>query len=205
MRQNVSCGIENFISKVISSRQANSTFVPLLPRKVLLTTNNLANDFLLHVRGHYVPVEMGLLEIRALTVFAVEVFRSAVRTFYVRFEINRRVVALVADFTKELWRFVVNQMLLHALRRFESLPTHRTSRLLSWVEWDVERLPVSLKLVGVGEVPMTIGALVLAQSKMTVEMPLQGFVAFEGSRAALNNAHKIAHLLVDEPMRSQSS
>lgn len=151
------------------------------------------------------PVEMGFLEIRALAVSAIEVFRSTVRTSHVRFEINRRVVSLVADFANEFWWFMVNQMLLHVLRRFENLPADRTSRLLSWVEWDVERLPVSLKLVGVGEVSMAISALVLAQSKMTVDMPLQRFVAFECGSAAFNVAQIVSHLLVDEPMRSQSS
>lgn len=79
------------------------TFVSLLSWKMMFTALDLAVNFLFHVRGQDVSVEVRILKVRVAAIFAVKLFQSTVNAFVVCFKIVQHVKLLVAQFTSELW------------------------------------------------------------------------------------------------------
>lgn len=114
---------------------------------------------------------MRILEIRAVAIFALKVFRSTVRASHMSFEIYRLIKLFATDFATDLWWLVVNEMFLHQTWRFENLCTHRARCQFSWV-WYVSRNSMSLELVCISELPQAINAFVHAQAKVRIDVTL---------------------------------
>lgn len=78
-------------------------------------------------------IQVAVLEVRAVAVFALEVLGPAVIAFDVRLQVDHHVELFVARLAAELRRFVINQMLLHHVARLEDFLAERAGRLLRWI------------------------------------------------------------------------